>query len=130
MQNFGRGMWRRVGDYDRVYKPMLLQQSRVEQWKQFVEYQTILNRQQSINQYRQNVLKNIKSESIETPIQSSIETPIQTDTDIEIKEMTETDKTINIENSNSQNTQINSEIIQITPRKTKKKNKNKNEKEE
>lgn len=121
MQNFGRGMWRRVGDYDRVYKPMLLQQSRVEQWKQFVEYQTILNRQQSINQYRQNVLKNIKSESIETPI--------QTDTDIEIKEMTETDKIINIENSNSQNTQINSEIIQITPRKTKKKKKNKNENE-
>jgi hypothetical protein len=45
MQNFGRGMWRRVGDYDRIQKPMILQQSRLEQWQQIVQHQTTLKQQ-------------------------------------------------------------------------------------
>lgn len=45
MQNFGRGMWRRVGDYERIQKPVLLQQSRMEQWEQFIKYQTMLKQQ-------------------------------------------------------------------------------------
>lgn len=45
MQNFGRGMWRRVGDYERIQKPTLLQQSRIEQWEKFIQYQTMLKQQ-------------------------------------------------------------------------------------
>ncbi len=55
MQNFGRGMWRRVGDFERLHQPVLLQQSRIEhnvvaleQWKQFVQYQNMLKKQQQI----------------------------------------------------------------------------------
>jgi hypothetical protein len=50
MQNFGRGMWRRVGDFERIHKPMLIQQSRLEQWQQFVQYQDMLKKQQTKTQ--------------------------------------------------------------------------------
>ena len=42
MHNFGRGMWRRVGDYERIQKPMILQQAQMEKIQQFVEYQAVL----------------------------------------------------------------------------------------
>lgn len=45
MQNFGRGMWRRVGDYERIQKPINLQQLRLEQLQQFIQYQTMLKQQ-------------------------------------------------------------------------------------
>lgn len=64
MQNFGRGMWRRVGDFERLQKPVLLQQSRIEQWQKFVQYQTMLKQQKlrdealaQKTQKNQNVLK-------------------------------------------------------------------------
>jgi hypothetical protein len=50
MQNFGRGMWRRVGDFERIHKPMLIQQSRLEQWQQFVQQQDMLKKQQTKTQ--------------------------------------------------------------------------------
>ena len=33
MQNFGRGMWRRVGDYQRLNGSVLLDQQRAEEIK-------------------------------------------------------------------------------------------------
>jgi len=48
MQNFGRGMWRRVGDYERIQAPMLLQHSRVEQWQKFLLYQEYLKKQKQM----------------------------------------------------------------------------------
>jgi len=73
MQNFGRGMWRRVGDYERIQKPVLLQQSRMEQWEQFIKYQTMLKQQklkeealaQKNKQETKSVLK-----AVEEPIQN------------------------------------------------------------
>jgi hypothetical protein len=64
MQNFGRGMWRRVGDFERIHKPILIQQSRLEQWQQFVKYQAMLKKKQ---QYME---------------QNSIQTPKQVDTKV------------------------------------------------
>jgi len=49
MQNFGRGMWRRVGDYDRIQKPIIIQQSRLEQLQKLVQYQNFLNQQKNRN---------------------------------------------------------------------------------
>ena len=48
MQNFGRGMWRRVGDYERLHKPVLLEQSRVEQLQYFAQHQAMLKNQQTL----------------------------------------------------------------------------------
>ena len=42
MQNFGRGMWRRVGDYERIQRN-IIQQSRFEQ---FIKHQALLKAQQ------------------------------------------------------------------------------------
>lgn len=51
MHNFGRGMWRRVGDYERIQKPMILQQAQMEKIQQFVEYQAVLKKQKEIKEY-------------------------------------------------------------------------------
>jgi hypothetical protein len=48
MHNFGRGMWRRVGDFERIQKPILIEQSRLEQWQQFIQYQNMLKKQQNM----------------------------------------------------------------------------------
>ncbi len=39
MQNFGRGMWRRVSDYEKTQQNNLLRQLRIKQWEQFVKQQ-------------------------------------------------------------------------------------------
>jgi hypothetical protein len=69
MQNFGRGMWRRVGDYDRIQKPMILQQSRLEQWQQFVQHQTTLKQQNlqesSLNQKQTHLLPVVLKQDIQ-----------------------------------------------------------------
>jgi hypothetical protein len=50
MQNFGRGMWRRVADYERLQKPVLEQSrlepkvARLEQWQQFIQHQNMLKK--------------------------------------------------------------------------------------
>ena len=48
MQNFGRGMWRRVGDYNRMQEPFLLQQSRIQKLEQFIQYQNMLKHQKNL----------------------------------------------------------------------------------
>jgi hypothetical protein len=76
MQNFGRGMWRRVGDYDRIQKPMILQQSRLEQWQQFVQHQTTLKQQNlqesSLNQKQTHLLPVVLKQDIQ--IEENIKT--------------------------------------------------------
>ena len=42
MHNFGRGMWRRVGDYERIQRNIIQQSS----FEQFIKYQVPLNAQQ------------------------------------------------------------------------------------
>jgi len=57
MQNFGRGMWRRVGDFERLHAPQLLQQQRIEQWMYFREYQRALKIQQARKELLEKKLK-------------------------------------------------------------------------
>lgn len=72
MQNFGRGMWRRVGDYERIQKSALLQNSKLQQWGQFVQYQTMLKQQKLRDEYLAQKKKETQSvlKVIEEPIQN------------------------------------------------------------
>ena len=79
MQNFGRGMWRRVGDYERVQKPLLLQQARLEQLQQFVEYQTILKKYKDVQRIRQ---KNLQQNITKHPVDILHETAININTHV------------------------------------------------
>jgi hypothetical protein len=58
MQNFGRGMWRRVGDYERLnsYSDIQLQHHSA-----FIEYQKFKQRQEAVNKYREHMLKQANS---------------------------------------------------------------------
>ena len=42
MHNFGRGMWRRISDYEKLQAPIISQQSGIEQ---FIQHLTILKQQ-------------------------------------------------------------------------------------
>jgi hypothetical protein len=119
MQNFGRGMWRRVGDFERIHKPILIQQSRLEQWQQFIQHQT----------YKQQYME-----------QNSIQTPKQLDTKV-VQDISIEEQDISIEENKSESTEENEikqniDIIEIQeaqqeyseqpvviPKKTKRKNK-------
>jgi hypothetical protein len=61
MQNFGRGMWRRVGDFERIQVPQILKYAELEQAMIYDEYMRNLKRQNEINEYRQNILKKVNS---------------------------------------------------------------------
>lgn len=137
MQNFGRGMWRRVGDYERLQKPILLEQIRVEK---FIQYQ---QRLRAHNKIQQNTIKPIileqkdditlrqKDDILSEPKDDNIISkqtddifvnedntmrPIELNTNIEIEE--------NIDSSEFQETNISEPPI-VVPKKTKRKNKNK-----
>jgi len=60
MQNFGRGMWRRVGDYERLnsYSDIQLQHHSA-----FIEYQKFKQHQEAVNKYREQILKQANSKS-------------------------------------------------------------------
>ena len=114
MQNFGRGMWRRVGDFERIHKPILIQQSRLEQWQQFIQHQT----------YKQQYME---QNSIQTPKQ--LDTKVVQDISIEENESESTEEneiTQNIDIIEIQEEQQEySEPPVVIPKKTKRKNKNK-----
>ena len=38
MQNFGRGMWRRVGDYERIHVPIIHKNYELERYLALMEY--------------------------------------------------------------------------------------------
>jgi hypothetical protein len=127
MQNFGRGMWRRVGDFERIHKPMLIQQSRLEQWQQFIQYQTMLKKKQQYMEQKQKqvdtkVVQDIsieENESVsieENESESTEENEIKQNIDIiEIQEIQEIQEV----------QQEYSEPPVVIPKKTKRKNKNK-----
>ena len=79
MQNFGRGMWRRVADYDRIQAPKNVK-IHYQQYLAIVQYQK--QRQSNINAYREQMLKKVNSQ-LDTIIESDIETK---DTDVEPKD--------------------------------------------
>lgn len=149
MYNLGRGMWRRVGDYERgqnssikMYNDMMVERK-----------MQIIQRQIAINAYRQEMLKKINAPQFNTtlePMQMEVqkddiiieESPISNREDSEIdsvieNEMTSTNETIAIANESISNESISNESIasetifhQVdtleTETKNKKRKKNKN----
>ena len=144
MYNLGRGMWRRVGDYERgqnssikMYNDMMVERK-----------MQIIQRQIAINAYRQEMLKKINAPQFNTtlePMQMEVQkddiiiekSPISNREDSEIdsvieNEMTSTNETIAIANESISNESIASETIfhQVdtleTETKNKKRKKNKN----
>jgi hypothetical protein len=68
MHNFGRGMWRRLGDFERIQSPQILKQMQLEQYLLYIEN---LQRQAKIKAYRENILKQMNSQIIQetqTPV--------------------------------------------------------------
>jgi hypothetical protein len=105
MHNFGRGMWRRVGDFERIHKPMLIQQSRLEQWQQFIQQQAYKQ------QYNTNILtqKQVQEPDSEPRPETEIELEpvpednlVQLDLSIENKSISmEENKSISLEENKS-----------------------------
>jgi hypothetical protein len=61
MQNFGRGMWRRLNDYD-VINQINRQNIQAQEYLAYKEYQIKLNRQKQINAYREKILQEKRRE--------------------------------------------------------------------
>ena len=60
MHNFGRGMWRRVGDYERINTPVLM---RIQKMQQYELYLQQVKRREEIDAYRQKMLQKVKQSS-------------------------------------------------------------------
>ena len=50
MQNFGRGMWRRVGDFERLQVPQINKQQQLQQYLALLEYKQKKQLQRDYNQ--------------------------------------------------------------------------------
>jgi hypothetical protein len=61
MQNFGRGMWRRLNDYD-VINQINRQNIQAQEYLAYKEYQMKLNRQKQINAYREKIIQEKRRE--------------------------------------------------------------------
>ena len=57
MQNFGRGMWRRVGDYERIHVPIIHKNYELERYLALMEYNKQQRQKQNINSYREQAMK-------------------------------------------------------------------------
>lgn len=142
MQNFGRGMWRRVGDYERIQTPQLLKQTRLQKYLAYIEYQKALKRDDDIKKSIEQTLQRVNSSNqdkavIETKEEKYIHTnfeviAIEDDIlDMEISEKVSED--INCEVNRESivaleeivKEQVISEPLNIIPKKIHKKNKNK-----
>ena len=55
MQNFGRGMWRRVGDYERIQVPRINKNYELEKYLVLMEY--IKQQREKLNTYCQQILQ-------------------------------------------------------------------------
>jgi hypothetical protein len=62
MQNFGRGMWRRLNDYN-VFTQINRQNNQFQEYLAYKEHKMKLNRQLQINAYREKILQEKRRES-------------------------------------------------------------------
>ena len=53
MQNFGRGMWRRVGDFERIHTPQINKQQQLQHYLALLEYNQKKQLQSDYNTYYQ-----------------------------------------------------------------------------
>lgn len=61
MHNFGQGMWRRVGDFERLQVPQIIKNIELEQALLYKEYIKKLKRHQYIRDYRQQILEKVNA---------------------------------------------------------------------
>lgn len=64
MQNFGRGMWRRLNDYQTIQNmnQLNVKNAQLQEYLAYQEFQKKIKRQQEINAYRQKILLEKKLE--------------------------------------------------------------------
>jgi len=74
MKNFGRGMWRRVGDYDKLYVPLIKKNNEMQYYLDLLEKSQRQKQKQIVKRY---------------PIEPITETFIETVTEI-VETVTET----------------------------------------
>jgi hypothetical protein len=72
MQNFGRGMWRRVGDFERIQVPQIIKHSQLQQALQYKEYITNLQQQKYIEEYRKKMLEKVNTQ-LNSPVEVEVE---------------------------------------------------------
>jgi hypothetical protein len=85
MHNLGRGMWRRVGDFERIQVPQILRHSQLQQNLLYQEHIKKLQRHNRIHEYRRQILQQVNNPiNVETELK--YEKPInknnETDKDI------------------------------------------------
>uniref|UniRef100_A0A6C0KMV0 Uncharacterized protein n=1 Tax=viral metagenome TaxID=1070528 RepID=A0A6C0KMV0_9ZZZZ len=112
MQNFGRGMWRRLSDYQVIQSLNQddIKNAQMKEYLAYKEYQNNIKRQQEINAYRQKII-----------LEKRLETKINMDQE---KEEEEEEKTDIIIEEILVEEEITKEEDKVVPKKLYKKNKN------
>lgn len=120
MHNFGRGMWRRVGDYERIQQPILVQQ--------YIQHQLLLQKQKEHIEKQK-----IKSqdEHIHSMNKSTQLNEIEMEKDLQVSEINEDLSDDNVQNNDNNINEniltfqpvVDNEVPKIIPKKTKRKNK-------
>ena len=78
MHNLGRGMWRRVGDFERIQVPQILRHSQLQQNLLYQEHIKKLQRHNRIQEYRRHILQQVNNPvNVETELK--YEKPINKD---------------------------------------------------
>ena len=77
MYNLGRGMWRRVGDFERLRAPQIEKQLKIQNYLAFIEFQKEKKRQEDILYYRNSILQNkMTTEEKETELKTELVTEL------------------------------------------------------
>jgi hypothetical protein len=64
MHNFGRGMWRRVGDYERIQVPLIEKMNQYQIYTHLMQ----LRKQKEIKEYREKILKKVNADKIQNTV--------------------------------------------------------------
>lgn len=123
MQNFGRGMWRRVGDYERIHVPNINKNNELQHYLALMEYHKQQRLKQNFNAYRQQMMqrqKDIVSNKDLLVQQTNINENIPIDSEEVVSH--QISKEVVKEVVNEEVVSL-PELTNIVPRKIKKKNK-------
>lgn len=119
MQNFGRGMWRRVGDYERIQVPQIVQRQneQIEQLKKLIEYQALWKHRKSQN--KPIVSLDTKEEKVADKVEANIEANIDDKVEANIDDKIEANIDDKVESI------IEANLVEkvVVPKKNRKKNK-------
>jgi hypothetical protein len=115
MQNFGRGMWRRVGDFERIQVPQIIKHSQLQQALQYKEYITNLQQQKYIEEYRKKMLEKVNIQ-VNSPVKDEVELVSKRNIEesLEIKQIEQIEQIEQIQTVVEEETPI-IEIIAVEP---------------